>query len=316
MDAVVELSALSMLLSLCTGFILLAVRNWRFQAKWAFALAGLSFLLSFGSSAGLAGIAVLAILLSLGAIAIALVMLVMPRLRAKAQKTLMISFGALVAGVVAIVSAQEPLQQKAGRQDAASLQKSDPQQPTRQQSNLKKSEPTVSALAPHLKKSPPAKTVQPTCTPETMYVDATRLNVRNGPSRSHKVIWTLKDNEQVLVIGRENGWAHLQGDRYQGWVFATYLTPKPDAPETTNQREPAAVTNNAQPGLSDTQIAKILIERSLAYYSGNCPCPYNRARNGSRCGGRSAYSRPGGASPLCYVRDVTKSMIADYRARN
>ncbi|AQQ07517.1 hypothetical protein B0E33_18915 [Roseibium algicola] len=62
-------------------------------------------------------------------------------------------------------------------------------------------------------------------------------------------------------------------------------------------------------------MAEILIKRSIAYYSGNCPCPYNRARNGSSCGRRSAYSRPGGASPLCYRSDVTKTMIANYRAR-
>lgn len=33
---------------------------------------------------------------------------------------------------------------------------------------------------------------------------------------------------------------------------------------------------------------------------GSCDCPYDYARNGSRCGGRSAYSRPGGRSPVCY----------------
>jgi hypothetical protein len=67
---------------------------------------------------------------------------------------------------------------------------------------------------------------------------------------------------------------------------------------------------------SDSQIAQILIRQSIAAYSGNCPCPYNRASNGSRCGGRSAYSRPGGASPLCYESDVTPQMIANYRRQS
>ena len=66
--------------------------------------------------------------------------------------------------------------------------------------------------------------------------------------------------------------------------------------------------------LSDDQIREILIRQSIAAYRGNCPCPYNRASNGSRCGKRSAYSRPGGASPLCYPTDVSDSMIARYRA--
>ena len=66
-------------------------------------------------------------------------------------------------------------------------------------------------------------------------------------------------------------------------------------------------------GLSDDEIRQILIQRSITSYSGNCPCPYNRASNGSRCGKRSAYSRPGGASPLCYPGDVTDAMVERYR---
>ena len=41
--------------------------------------------------------------------------------------------------------------------------------------------------------------------------------------------------------------------------------------------------------------------------------PYNSARNGSNCGARSAYSRPGGAEPLCYPKDVTSGMIVDWK---
>jgi hypothetical protein len=33
------------------------------------------------------------------------------------------------------------------------------------------------------------------------------------------------------------------------------------------------------------------------------------------CGSRSAYSRPGGAAPLCYPTDVTPAMIESYRQR-
>ncbi len=67
--------------------------------------------------------------------------------------------------------------------------------------------------------------------------------------------------------------------------------------------------------LSDAAIKKILIERSISAYSGACPCPYNVMRNGRRCGGNSAYSKPGGAEPLCYDKDVTDEMIDRYRAR-
>lgn len=70
--------------------------------------------------------------------------------------------------------------------------------------------------------------------------------------------------------------------------------------------------------LSDQQIIQTIIQNSRnAYYATGhpCACPEDRARNGSRCGGRSAYSRAGGASPKCYVSDVTAAEIAAYRAR-
>ena len=67
------------------------------------------------------------------------------------------------------------------------------------------------------------------------------------------------------------------------------------------------------PTLTDARIRKILIAESIAAYPGNCPCPHNAARNGSTCGGRSAYSRPGGAAPLCYPKDVTDEMVREYR---
>jgi hypothetical protein len=74
----------------------------------------------------------------------------------------------------------------------------------------------------------------------------------------------------------------------------------------------------AQSQLSDQQIAEIIVSESRqAYYATGhpCACPDDLARNGSRCGGRSAYSRPGGAAPLCYVADVSAADIARYRMR-
>lgn len=68
-------------------------------------------------------------------------------------------------------------------------------------------------------------------------------------------------------------------------------------------------------GPSDGEIRKILIADSRAAYSGSCPCPYDTDRAGRSCGKRSAYSRPGGAAPLCYDRDVTQEMVEAYRKR-
>lgn len=66
---------------------------------------------------------------------------------------------------------------------------------------------------------------------------------------------------------------------------------------------------------SDTEIRQHLIDRSIESSSGSCPCPYNTDRAGRRCGGRSAYSRPGGASPLCYQSDISDERVKQFRSR-
>jgi hypothetical protein len=63
----------------------------------------------------------------------------------------------------------------------------------------------------------------------------------------------------------------------------------------------------------DTDIKRELIAASIAAYRGSCPCPYSTDRAGHRCGGRSAYSKPGGVAPLCYESDVTQKMVDEYR---
>lgn len=62
--------------------------------------------------------------------------------------------------------------------------------------------------------------------------------------------------------------------------------------------------------VSDQEIKKQIVEESIASYPGRCPCPYNVMRNGSSCGGRSAWSRKGGYAPICYDREVTKEMVS------
>ena len=66
--------------------------------------------------------------------------------------------------------------------------------------------------------------------------------------------------------------------------------------------------------MTDAQVKQAIIQESLAGYSGSCPCPYNVDRAGRSCGRRSAYSRPGGADPICYPEQVTPEMIRHWRA--
>ena len=66
---------------------------------------------------------------------------------------------------------------------------------------------------------------------------------------------------------------------------------------------------------TDAEVRQQMIATSIESYSGSCPCPDSRNRAGRRCGRTSAYSRPGGASPLCYARDITDEAVAEYRKR-
>jgi len=73
---------------------------------------------------------------------------------------------------------------------------------------------------------------------------------------------------------------------------------------------------NARESLTDDQIKQLIINESIASYPSVCACPYSVARNGSMCGARSAYSKPGGYDPICYKTDVTKQMLERYKRRN
>ncbi|RKQ41097.1 hypothetical protein [Enterobacter sp. R1(2018)] len=65
---------------------------------------------------------------------------------------------------------------------------------------------------------------------------------------------------------------------------------------------------------SKDEIKQQIIDASIESYPGNCPCPYNSMRNGRQCGGRSAWSKEGGYSPICYKKEVTDEMIEQWKA--
>lgn len=90
-------------------------------------------------------------------------------------------------------------------------------------------------------------------------------------------------------------------------LFVFTLNSVASAPPAQSQKKPAVLT--------DAEVKREIIKLSIASYKGGCPCPYNTDRAGKSCGARSAYSRPGGAAPICYEKDVTAKMIAEYRNR-
>ena len=58
-----------------------------------------------------------------------------------------------------------------------------------------------------------------------------------------------------------------------------------------------------------------MIQESIAQYPGKYPYPYSIMSNRKKCGKRSAYSKPGGYEPLCYVSDITGGKENDVKTQ-
>jgi hypothetical protein len=80
-----------------------------------------------------------------------------------------------------------------------------------------------------------------------------------------------------------------------GLDVPTYRAPTRAVPASDTapvEEPPPAAPEPAPEPLTKQRIAQIkkeMIQASIDAYAGSCPCPYNTARNGSRCGRRSAY---------------------------
>lgn len=149
---------------------------------------------------------------------------------------------------------------------------------------------------------------------EIRRVDADRLNLRQAPGTGARVLAVLPRDAVLRVEAAREGWLQVQApDGTRGWVSARYA--RPGGPTVSARNPPAEVRAPAAPartgkqgGRSRAAIVREIIAESLAAYGGPCPCPYSVSRSG-RCGGRSAWSKPGGAEPLCFAADIPEAMI-------
>ena len=65
--------------------------------------------------------------------------------------------------------------------------------------------------------------------PEQMYVTASSLNVRSGPSAVYEIVFKLTQDEKIEVLGAtaNKDWAYFQNSDYPGqtlWVAMAYLS--------------------------------------------------------------------------------------------
>lgn len=122
-----------------------------------------------------------------------------------------------------------------------------------------------------------------------------------------------KDTDQYADVDQE-GVSQFKREAINCLASIGFFNDWPGLAVTTTTTTTTSTTT-VGPTLSDEEIRQALIRESIGAYSGSCPCPYSTDRAGRRCGGRSAHSRAGGASPLCYVSDITQDMIENYRQR-
>ncbi len=193
---------------------------------------------------------------------------------------------------------------------------SHPPTPVQTPSPPTKLSPQTAPLQALPKAEAPTSELGATETAGTRYVSGHRVALRNSPSKNGSIIDRLDFGRKVTFLGQENGWSHVRDDLTQrdGWVSSRLLSDEqPKEKREPDKSEPKKVEPPKLPTLSDATIIARIISESINGYPGNCPCPYNRDRAGHKCGGRSAYSRPGGYSPICYPTDVTKAMIEAFR---
>lgn len=153
-----------------------------------------------------------------------------------------------------------------------------------------------------------------------LVVIGSRVNVRAGPSVGDDILTTYAKGRLVSVLSSKGDWSEVAlrtGTGQSGWMASRFLaTSVPLKPTPVVAPKPPNKRSIAAPTARDiTTARKTLIRQSIAAYPGTCPCPYNRDRAGRSCGGRSAWSRPGGYSPICYESDVSANLLKTYFAR-
>lgn len=122
--------------------------------------------------------------------------------------------------------------------------------------------------------------------------ESTTLNVRQSDNGDAPVIGTLSNGEQVTVKHIGLKWFYVSGSSVTGYVSGEYIS---DCSDISDQTEPTQIPEQVSP--TPEAGGLIPIRNSI---SGSCQCPYDTDRRGRECGGRSAYSKPGGESPICY----------------
>ncbi|WP_312929437.1 SH3 domain-containing protein [Agrobacterium cavarae] len=147
---------------------------------------------------------------------------------------------------------------------------------------------------------------------EPKFVRGNSVALRQAPNAKAKILDRLNLGKRVMVLAHEGEWSRVKDDLAQreGWVASRFLSD--DEPVAKREAPEVKQTVEVKPKISPSIIIQRIIAESIAGYPGTCACPYSTDRRGRKCGSRSAYSKPGGYSPICFAGDVSRSMIEAY----
>ncbi len=147
---------------------------------------------------------------------------------------------------------------------------------------------------------------------EPKFVRGNSVALRQPPNAKANILDRLKLGKRVMVLAHEGQWSRVRDDLTQreGWVASRLLSD--DEPVAKREAPDVKETVEVKPKISPSIIIQRIIAESIAGYPGTCACPYSTDRRGRKCGSRSAHSKPGGYSPICFAGDVTRSMIEAY----
>ncbi|MBN9074293.1 MAG: DUF4236 domain-containing protein [Rhizobiales bacterium] len=119
------------------------------------------------------------------------------------------------------------------------------------------------------------------------------VRLREEPSTKAGIIKTIPAGAEVRQDRVEGKWRRVSAFNDVGWIHRDYLSE--EKPELSKLADSPAAAARAAPAKRSRSGEPLRAPRV-----GRCDCPYDLMRNGRACGGRSAYSRPGGRSPVCY----------------
>ncbi len=153
----------------------------------------------------------------------------------------------------------------------------------------KQSVPTVVGVA---RPSQPVPPLPSRAEPEVLYTKS-RVNMRSEPNVTSGILQRLDASTQVRSAYTKGAWHYVFYLSNRGWIHGDFLT---DTRQVVEPETPAALAEPPRPPRAISRSG----QPSRGPYVGTCDCPYDLMRNGRACGGRSAYSKPGGRNPVCY----------------